>query len=279
MLQNDAINALFQSCPSASSNKHDPIGICFTSEHGFESIAKVLVGTAALKFMQTTVTFGALVPAGLFVPSLFIGGCIGRVLGGTIELLAPLAWTSELQIEPGIYAMVGAGAVLAGVSRMTISLVVVLFELTGGLTYVVPFMLAVLCAKWTGDFITDGKSVYDVHAEMGGLAKVEQSEDTRLVNISVEDLCGSNDDVQGDGACAEAGIIGAANVESPVLWTSGGLVRIGDLAAHCGVAAKGFVVLSIDCHGEVEVLGWADSERLLKFVECAELAGGSKIER
>merc|ERR1719191_2455505 len=187
MLQNDAINALFQSCPSASSNKHDPIGICFTSEHGFESIAKVLVGTAALKFMQTTVTFGALVPAGLFVPSLFIGGCIGRVLGGLLKFLGFFG-AQELQVEPGIYAMVGAGAMLAGVSRLTLSLAVVLFELTGGLTYVVPFMLAVLIAKWTGDMLTNGRSVYDVHGDLKGFTKVEQLDDVRVLNATLEDL-------------------------------------------------------------------------------------------
>merc|ERR1719333_758172 len=96
-------------------------------------------------------------------------------------------------VEPGVYAMVGAGAMLAGVSRLTISLVVVLFELTGGLTYVVPFMVSVLTAKWVGDYITDGQSVYDVHAEMNGLAKVEQAEDMRLLNITMKDLCDSQD--------------------------------------------------------------------------------------
>jgi len=215
------------------------------------------------------VTFGALVPAGLFVPSLFIGGCVGRSMGILLKF-------AGLDIEPGIYGMVGAGAVLAGVSRLTISLVVVLFELTGGLTYVVPFMVAVLTAKWVGDVITDGQSVYDVHAEMNGMAKVEQSEDARLLNITMEELCGLKDEVQ-----AEAGAVGTSLSEPPVLWTTGGLVRVNDLAAHCGVAAKGFVVLSTDVNGEVEVLGWADSKCVLALLATlgAECAGGSKTER
>ena len=44
---------------------------------------------------------------------------------------------------------------------LPLSLAVVLFELTGGLTYIVPFMLAVLTAKWVGDMVTGHQSVYD----------------------------------------------------------------------------------------------------------------------
>merc|ERR1719265_2785022 len=118
-------------------------------------MARLLLTAAILRFFQTVMTFGALVPAGLFVPSLFIGGCMGRLLGGFLKYLG-LEGGEGSPIEPGIYAMVGAGSMLAGVARLTISLAVVLFELTGGLTYIVPFMLSVLIAKWVGDQITDG---------------------------------------------------------------------------------------------------------------------------
>lgn len=54
----------------------------------------------------------------------------------------------ETCITPGLYAMVGAAATLGGVTRMTVSLVVIMFELTGGLTYILPLMVAVLTSKW-----------------------------------------------------------------------------------------------------------------------------------
>ena len=65
-----------------------------------------------------------------------------------------------------MYAMVGATAALAGVSRMTgfyiapvlipdyplmfilVALVVIMFELTGGLHYILPFMVTSAVSKW-----------------------------------------------------------------------------------------------------------------------------------
>ena len=48
----------------------------------------------------------------------------------------------ESCITPGLYAMVGAAAALGGVTRMTVSLVVIMFELTGGVRYIVPLMVS-----------------------------------------------------------------------------------------------------------------------------------------
>merc|ERR1740133_842598 len=69
-------------------------------------------------------------------------------------------------VNPGIYAMVGAAAMLGGVTRMTISLVVIMLELTGGLDYIVPFMLSVLFAKAVGDALNEG--IYDLYIVMKG---------------------------------------------------------------------------------------------------------------
>ena len=57
--------------------------------------------------------------------------------------------------------MVGASAFLAGVSRMTVSLAVIMFELTGEVDYIPPFMVAILVAKWVAD-ATSSEGVYDL---------------------------------------------------------------------------------------------------------------------
>jgi len=102
------------------------------------------------KLLLTIITFGIKVPSGIIIPSLDAGAFFGRLIGQWIP-----------GTSPGIFAMVGAGAFLAGVSRMTISLCVIMFELTGELEYVVPHMIAILVAKWVADAL--GKdSVYDV---------------------------------------------------------------------------------------------------------------------
>lgn len=102
------------------------------------------------KLILTIITFGCKVPSGIIIPALDAGAFCGRLVGQFIP-----------SISPGIFAMVGAAAFLAGVSRMTISLAVIMFELTGELEYIVPHMIAILVAKWVADAL-EASGVYDL---------------------------------------------------------------------------------------------------------------------
>jgi chloride channel 3/4/5 len=61
--------------------------------------------------------------------------------------------------------MVAAGATMCGVTRLSVTLAVILFELTGSLDHVLPFSVGILVSKWTADFI-EPKSIYDLLTDM-----------------------------------------------------------------------------------------------------------------
>lgn len=194
-LSPEAIYALFETCPH-SRGSH--FGLCdHTTNHGFNvsmSMNLSLFAAASIRLVQTTYTFGAAIPSGLFIPSLFIGATIGRLVGnGMVLMSASLGIYGERSnVEPGVFAMVGAIATLSGFARMTVSLVVIMFELTGELTYIVPFMCAVLASKLVGDIFTP--SIYDGHSVLNGYAPIEEPEDIRLeplisdIAVSVDTL-------------------------------------------------------------------------------------------
>lgn len=103
-----------------------------------------------VKLLLTIVTFGCKVPSGIIIPAMDAGALFGRLTGQLVP-----------NISPGIFAMVGAAAFLAGVSRMTVSLAVVMFELTGEVDYIPPFMIAIMTSKWVADTLSR-ESVYDL---------------------------------------------------------------------------------------------------------------------
>ncbi len=84
-----------------------------------------------------------------------------------------------------VNAIVGACAFLGGVSKMTISLVVIMFELTGGLTYIVPLMAAAMTAKWIGDGFVRG-GIYDAHIELNGYPFLDNKEEFNFTTTAAE---------------------------------------------------------------------------------------------
>eukprot|EP01054_Gregarina_sp_Poly1_P010762 Gregarina_sp_Poly_1__10761@NODE_823_length_6130_cov_96_470229_g595_i0_p1_GENE_NODE_823_length_6130_cov_96_470229_g595_i0NODE_823_length_6130_cov_96_470229_g595_i0_p1_ORF_typecomplete_len626_score92_04Voltage_CLC/PF00654_20/4_1e104CBS/PF00571_28/0_0092CBS/PF00571_28/1_5DUF1983/PF09327_11/0_022Ost5/PF05251_12/0_56Ost5/PF05251_12/2_6e03_NODE_823_length_6130_cov_96_470229_g595_i030494926 len=118
-------------------------------------------------FFNTLITLGIGVPAGLFVPCLTIGAVLGRI-AGLLTIRADRRFSfmnCNDCIHPGVYSLLGAVAVLGGVTRMTVSLVVIAFEMTGGLGYIVPFMIVTLVARWVAELIEE-PSIYDCYIRL-----------------------------------------------------------------------------------------------------------------
>ncbi|KAG0197375.1 hypothetical protein BGX28_009125 [Mortierella sp. GBA30] len=146
---------LFRECDGGNANYH---GLC--DEGGVALRVFSLLSASGVKGVLTILTFGLAIPAGIFMPSMVIGALFGRALGMLVQ-----AWQTNHPgfwlfasclpdvpcVTPGSYAMVGAAASMGGVTRMTVSLVIIMFELTGALTYVLPIMIVVMTSKWVGD--------------------------------------------------------------------------------------------------------------------------------
>lgn len=155
----------------------------------------LLMLALVLKLIMTIFTFGMKVPCGLFIPSLCLGAIVGRIVGIGMEQLAynyPKNWlfsgecsTGEDCITPGLYAMVGAAAVLGGVTRMTVSLVVIMFELTGGVRYIVPLMAAAMASKWVGDAL-GRQGIYDAHIALNGYPFLDSKDEFAHTSLAAD---------------------------------------------------------------------------------------------
>ncbi|BFZ15227.1 hypothetical protein BsWGS_18266 [Bradybaena similaris] len=177
-------------------NMTDPYKYSAASGAGVSSAMWKLVLAFAFKLIITVFTFGIKVPAGLFVPSLTIGAIVGRLVGVGFEQIVVnnpksvlfsgmCESTGRCIVTPGLYAMVGAGAALGGVTRMTVSLVVIMFELTGGLEYIVPMMAAAMTSKWVGDAL--GKEgIYDAHIALNGYPFLGSKEEFTHTTIAAD---------------------------------------------------------------------------------------------
>lgn len=151
-------------------------GLCPTKER-IPDVIRTLLVAFVIKAGLTIVTFGIKVPAGIYVPSMVVGGLAGRIVGHLVQMLALRFPDSGLFgdcdpngppgscVVPGVYAMVAAGATMTGVTRLTVTLAVILFELTGSLDHVLPFSLGILVSKWTADAI-EPLSIYDLLTDM-----------------------------------------------------------------------------------------------------------------
>ncbi|KAI9760959.1 MAG: hypothetical protein M4579_001335 [Chaenotheca gracillima] len=151
-------------------------GLCPSMEQIPDTIA-YLLAAFVIKSVLTIITFGIKVPAGIYVPSMVVGGMLGRIVGHFVQYLVflypelplfsscPRDAGIESCVVPGVYAMVAAGATMCGVTRLSVTLAVILFELTGSLDHVLPFSIAILVSKWTADAL-EPLSIYDLLTDM-----------------------------------------------------------------------------------------------------------------
>ncbi|KAK4465224.1 putative chloride channel protein [Cladorrhinum samala] len=155
----ESMEILFLECEGAE----DYHGLC-ESEHRFRNVFSLLIATVVRVFF-VIISYGCKVPAGIFVPSMAIGASFGRTVGIIVQALYEAnpqsVFFSSCQpdvpcITPGTYAFLGAASALSGIMHITVSVVVIMFELTGALTYILPTMIVVGVTKAVSELFGSG---------------------------------------------------------------------------------------------------------------------------
>lgn len=136
--------------PQVLGNGRDISQLAFTNQVAPALLLTLLV----LKPAATVLCMRSGAPGGLFTPSLTVGALLGAVLGHAWSWLWP-------GVSPGLFAVLGAGAVLAATTQGPISTVVLMMELTGRYrSFILPLLLVVGTATLVARTI-EPRSIYD----------------------------------------------------------------------------------------------------------------------
>eukprot|EP00050_Salpingoeca_kvevrii_P002293 m.190502 g.190502 ORF g.190502 m.190502 type:complete len:763 (+) comp10582_c0_seq3:734-3022(+) len=107
------------------------------------------------------------IASGVYAPSFGIGAALGRLFGESMRSLLHEHGTGDVRLVAAGYAIVGAAALSASVTKSIASAVVVL-ELTGETHYIVPVLFATLVATGVTRLL-ECESIYDVIVTSRGL--------------------------------------------------------------------------------------------------------------
>ncbi|XP_012449625.1 putative chloride channel-like protein CLC-g [Gossypium raimondii] len=129
-------------------------------------------------FILSIFSYGIVAPAGLFVPVIVTGASYGRFIGMLIG-----SWGN---LSHGLYAVLGAASFLGGSMRMTVSLCVIILELTNNLLLLPLIMVVLLVSKTVADAFNG--NVYDLIMKVKGFPYLETHAEPYMRQLTVADV-------------------------------------------------------------------------------------------
>jgi CIC family chloride channel protein len=124
---------------------------------------KIMLLLVVLKLFAVTTSYASGNAGGIFGPSLFLGAMLGGVIGSTAHHFLP-AYTAT----PGAYALVGMGALFAGIVRAPMTSVLMIFEMTRDYSVIVPLMIANLASLFISRKLQK-QPIYEALAHQDGI--------------------------------------------------------------------------------------------------------------
>uniref|UniRef100_A0A8C5G515 Chloride channel protein 2 n=1 Tax=Gouania willdenowi TaxID=441366 RepID=A0A8C5G515_GOUWI len=152
LTQHESLVALFDNrtwCRQGVAEEFDYISHHHAWKHPQVNLFITLILFIIMKFWMSAVATTMPVPCGAFMPVFLIGAGFGRLVGEIMAVMFPDGIQVDgtvYPIVPGGYAVVGAAA-LSGAVTHTVSTAVIVFELTGQISHILPVMIAVILAN------------------------------------------------------------------------------------------------------------------------------------
>jgi len=135
-----------------------------------------------LKPLATSLTLAGGGSGGVFAPSLYLGATLGACVGLAVNIFLP-----EYSNAPGVYAIVGMGAVVAGTTHGVLSAILIVYEMTGNYQVILPIMAAAGIASLISRAIEPESIYYKKLSRRGG--QIARGHDLhRLDHIMVRDV-------------------------------------------------------------------------------------------
>ena len=111
-------------------------------------------------YLLTITTYGTFVPAGLFLPGMIIGCSLGQVIFQIMDYMDFISGGSEIRMSINKnYIVLGCAGFMAGYTRMTYSLAVIIMETANDIQIFVPIMITITVSNYIAYFFT--RSLYE----------------------------------------------------------------------------------------------------------------------
>jgi CIC family chloride channel protein len=141
------------------------LGLSGVMGNGYPLMERLAAGTAGFgpplllalliaKMVATALAYSGKSGGGLFAPTLFVGAVTGAYLATGLDRMAP-----GFAPHPGVFVVVGMGAVCAAVAHAPVTMALMIAEMTGNYALILPSLVTVAIATAIGNAV-DRRSVY-----------------------------------------------------------------------------------------------------------------------
>ncbi len=140
------------------------------------------LGLLFMKIFATSITLGSGGSGGIFAPSLFMGAMLGVLFGEFVHSYFP-----AITAEPGAYALVAMGGLVAGTTRAPITAIIIVFELTNDYKIILPLMVTCIISMILSTKLSR-ESIYTLKLVLRNIGIKEGAEINIMESIFVKEV-------------------------------------------------------------------------------------------